>query len=73
MAERKAKYNPAADRRWSKKNPEHRKYLSHRSRARSFIRDVATAEDLDELAAMIAERRAKLEKTTAQDAASVEE
>lgn len=73
MTDRKAKYNPAADRRWSKKNPEYRKYLSHRGRARSFIREVATAEDLDELSAMIDERRAELEKTTAQDAASVEE
>ena len=73
MAERKSKYNPDADRRWSEKNPERRKYLSHRSRARSFVRDVATLDDLDELTALIAERRAELEKTTAQDAASAEE
>lgn len=70
MAERKAKYNPAANRRWSEKNPERRKYLSHRSRARSFVRDVATLDDLNELAAMIDERKAELEKTTAQNAAS---
>lgn len=70
MAERKAKYNPDANRRWSEKNPERRKYLSHRSRARSFVRDVATLDDLNELAAMIDERKAELEKTTAQNAAS---
>lgn len=57
MAERKAKYNPEADKRWSDKNPERRKYLSHRSRARSFIREVATPEDLDELENLIHERR----------------
>ena len=57
MAERKAKYNPEADKRWSDKNPERRKYLSHRSRARSFIREVATMEDLDELENLIHERR----------------
>lgn len=73
MAERKAKYNPDANRRWSEKNPERRKYLSHRSRARSFVRDVATLDDLNELAAMIDERKAALEKTAAQNAASVTE
>lgn len=73
MAERKAKYNPDANRRWSEKNPERRKYLSHRSRARSFVRDVATLDDLNELAAMIDERKAELEKTTTQDCASAKE
>ena len=57
MAKRIAKYNPDADKRWADKNPEHRKYLSHRSRARSFIRDVATLEDLNELESMIEERK----------------
>ena len=73
MAERKAVYNPAADRRWSEKNRDHRNYLSKRSSARSFIRNWATEEDLDELAAMIAERRANTEKTTASDCAIAEE
>lgn len=74
MAERKAKYNPAANRRWSEKNPERRKYLSHRSRARSFVRDVATVDDLKELQGMIAERLTTIEeKTTASDCASVTE
>ena len=55
---RKAVYNREANRRWEEKNPEHRKYLSHRSRARSFVRSVATLEDLEELAAMIEKRQA---------------
>jgi hypothetical protein len=46
---RKAKYNPEADRRWIEKNKEHRRYLSARSTARSFIRNRATHEDLLEL------------------------
>ncbi len=58
---REAVYNPEADKRWSEKNPERRKYLSHRSRARSFIREVATAEDLQELKALIADREKQLE------------
>lgn len=60
MAERKAKYNRAADQRWEEANRDHRKYLSHRSRARSFIREVATLEDLEELQTMIEKRKAAL-------------
>lgn len=58
---REAAYNPEADKRWREKKPERRKYLSHRSRARSFIRDVATAEDLQELKALIEEREKQFE------------
>ncbi len=58
---RKAVYNPEADRRWREKNKEHRRYLTDRSSSRRFIRDKATEEDLQELEAMIAERREKLE------------
>ena len=73
MTERKSKYNPEADRRWAEANRERRNYLSKRSSARSFIRNWATEEDLDELAGLIAERRANTEKTTTQNAASAEE
>ena len=72
MAERKAVYNPAADRRWAEANRERRNYLSKRSSARSFISNWATEEDLDELAGLIDERRANTEKTTASDRASAE-
>lgn len=60
MKEKKSKYNPEADKRWAKKNPERRKYLSLRSSARSFIRNLATLADLEELQALIEERRATL-------------
>lgn len=60
----------AAQRRWDAKNPELRKYLSHRSRARSFIRGVATVDDLKELQGMITERLAEIgDKTAASDCA----
>ena len=57
MAGRKAKYNPEADAKWAEANREHRTYLSARSTARSFIRNKATPEDLDELENLIHERR----------------
>lgn len=58
IEKRKAAYNPAADRRWSQKNPEHKKYLRSRSAARSFIRKDATDEDLEELKELIVLREA---------------
>ncbi|MCO0831899.1 hypothetical protein NFX39_02160 [Fructobacillus sp. W13] len=42
---------------WQDKNKEHSKYLKYRSTSRSFIRKLATADDLDELAVLIEERR----------------
>lgn len=57
MAERKSRYNPEADAKWAEANREHRTYLSARSTARSFIRNKATPEDLDELENLIHERR----------------
>ena len=58
--EREAIYNPEADKRWAEKNKEHRNYLSSRSSARSFIRNRATIEDLEELKLLIKEREEKL-------------
>ncbi len=58
---REAVYNPEADKRWAEKNKEHRNYLSARSTSRSFIRKKATIDDLNELAAMIEERKKELE------------
>lgn len=55
---RKAVYSPAADRRWSQKNPEHKKYLRSRSAARSFIRKDATETDLEEIKELIDLRKA---------------
>lgn len=50
-----------ANKRWQEKNKEHAKYLSNRSRARSFIRNHATIEDLEELEGLIEARREDLE------------
>lgn len=57
---REAVYNPEADKRWIEKNKEHRRYLSTRSTARSFIRNRAKEEDLEELEGLIAQRRKQL-------------
>ncbi|HBT72359.1 MAG TPA: hypothetical protein DEB37_08850 [Lysinibacillus sp.] len=53
------KKNPQteANKRWQAKNKERAKYLSARSGARSFIRDHALEEDLDELMELILERK----------------
>ncbi|MDC0825433.1 hypothetical protein [Lactococcus petauri] len=53
---RKAVYNPEADKRWAEKNKEHKSYLKYRSTARSFIKNKATSEDLEELKQLIKER-----------------
>lgn len=50
----------AASRRWEKKNPEHARYMSARRQARSFIRNHATEEDLQELEGLIEEKRQAL-------------
>lgn len=59
---RKSEYNPEADKRWNEKNKERRNYLGQRSSARSFIRNKATLEDLEELEELIAVRRNELDK-----------
>ncbi|MGO5073942.1 hypothetical protein ACTQ4K_08340 [Clostridium sporogenes] len=45
-----------ADKKWIEKNREHATYLRNRSSARSFIRNKATMEDLEELKGLIRER-----------------
>ncbi|OMP67039.1 hypothetical protein [Domibacillus epiphyticus] len=45
-----------ANKKWQEKNKEYAKYLSNRSRARSFIRNHATEEDIDELRTLLNER-----------------
>ena len=49
-----------ADRRWIEKNKEHRNYLSRRSNARGFIRNLAKKEDLQELKELIEKNLKKL-------------
>lgn len=45
-----------ANKRWQDKNKEHAKYLQYRTYARSFIRKLATEDDLKELEKLIADR-----------------
>ena len=49
-----------ANKRWQEKNKERAKYLSNRSRARSFVKNQATKEDLEELEQLISDRRKEL-------------
>lgn len=45
-----------ANKRWQEKNKARAKYLSDRSRARSFIRNLATEEDIAEFQQLLRER-----------------
>lgn len=49
-----------ANRRWAEKNREYRNYLSKRSNARSFIRNHATEEDVQELLELLKQRKIEL-------------
>lgn len=49
-----------ANKRWAEKNKEHAKYLSDRSRSRSFIRKQATFDDLAEFEELIEQRKKDL-------------
>ncbi|NFQ85106.1 hypothetical protein FDG04_07235 [Clostridium sporogenes] len=51
-----------ADKKWIEKNREHATYLRNRSSARSFIRNKATTEDLEELQKLIEERKELLKQ-----------
>ena len=49
-----------ANKKWQEQNKERAKYLSNRSRTRSFIRNQATLEDIDELQQLLDQRRESL-------------
>lgn len=51
-----------ADKKWIEKNREHATYLRNRSSARSFIRNKASVEDLEELQKLIEERKESLKQ-----------
>lgn len=53
-----------ATKKWNENNREHRNYLSKRSSARSFIRNHATMNDLNELEEIIKEKKEALEMIT---------
>ncbi|AUN08946.1 hypothetical protein CF081_19460 [Clostridium botulinum] len=49
-----------ANQNWEKKNREYASYLKSRSSARSFIRNKATLEDIEELRNLLKEREGNL-------------
>lgn len=49
-----------ANKRWQAKNKERAKYLSDRSRARSFIKKQATQKDIEEFRKLLNEREQEL-------------
>lgn len=49
-----------ANKRWQEQNRERARYLRNRSTSRSFVKNQATKEDLEELEQLIAERRKEL-------------
>ncbi|MPN21646.1 hypothetical protein SDC9_169026 [bioreactor metagenome] len=51
-----------ANEKWENKNREYASYLKSRSSARSFIRNKATLEDLEELKILIEEREKLLKE-----------
>lgn len=56
-SDKKTEARRNADKKWIKNNREHASYLRSRSSAKSFIRNKATLEDIEELENLIAERR----------------
>ena len=62
MTEKYTEAQKKADDKWRKENKEHATYLRSRSSARSFIRNKATKEDLQELENLIKARREELNK-----------
>ncbi|ENK1244706.1 hypothetical protein AB2063_002919 [Clostridium botulinum] len=51
-----------ANKKWYDKNKEYAKYLNKRSHARSFIKNFAKLEDLEELQQLIQERKEELQQ-----------
>ena len=51
-----------ANKKWQEKNKERAKYLSDRSRARSFLKNRVTEEDLAEFEEILSIRRQELSK-----------
>lgn len=51
-----------ANKKWAENNKAYSSYLKSRSSARSFIKNKATMEDLEEILKLVAERRQELEE-----------
>ena len=59
---KKLKKQTIANKKWEEKNKEYSSYLKSRSSARSFIKNKATLEDLEQLEEFIKNRREELNK-----------
>lgn len=57
MTKKQQEYN----KKWADKNKEHKRFLSYRSTARTFIRNHAGKEDLEELQEMIENKLKEIE------------
>lgn len=57
MSKKQQEYN----KRWAKNNAEHKRKLSYRSTARTFIRNYADMDDLKELQELIENKLKKIE------------
>ncbi len=51
-----------ANKRWQEQNRERTRYLRNRSTARSFVKNQATKEDIEELEQLIAVRKEQLKE-----------
>ena len=60
MEKKTSEAQTKANKNWAEKNREYSSYLRSRSSTRSFIRNKATLEDLEELEKLIEERRNQL-------------
>ena len=60
MEKKTSESQTRANKKWSENNREYSSYLRSRSSARSFIRNKAPLEDLEELEQLILERRNSL-------------
>lgn len=49
-----------ANKKWQEKNREHARYLRNRSTTRSFLRNQATLEDIQEMESLISDRKRNL-------------
>lgn len=56
MTQKQQEYN----KKWADKNKDHKRYLSYRSTARTFIRNYAVKEDLEELKDLMKKREKSL-------------
>lgn len=59
---RKAVYNREADKKYRENNKEQVRYATYKSRARVFIRNLMTLEDIAEFEALLQERKEVLNK-----------